>query len=546
MATEGVFFNGLKLKQALFLLKGTTMQTNTISSEYRATFQFGSTAAEVNENTVFADALQKTTKKTPTITSSEGLVLRYRKDYVAEDGSTCLTSWTDARTGVNTCVFKPADYDEENPEYRVEVWDKNGNLTEKQVAINDVDPKRASAAEMYAYSVHLEETGQCKNAVMSMMSAKNRLVDSGLDSDGLTVFDWTKVMRDLVQEQYTAGNREGYLRYKAFYDMISGKETANNTGYSFGTGSFPRVESAASPSTDADEADKTLSLSEMIRQFEEMHKITAEDLRKADDWREMSEDQWDKMLEGIDEFIDAQIERLREMAELQENAAQQAAMAASSDMRSVAASQAALSVAASGFMGSVSADADAGNEKNWTKKLTTVDQVILRTAKVAQEMETQATAKIARIANEGAATYSHDDKPIWHWHDGQFGYSAEVFKNDGRESEYTLKLHYDDGREETRIADADAIDPSNCNIVDLSVKMYHLESTGEIDNPAPHILLAHIYMRYRTPSANENTSINYLSWYEKQLELEMNSNRNSRNISNLERLLMCLSDSWAK
>ena len=34
------------------------------------------------------------------------------------------------------------------------------------------------------------------------------------------------------------------------------------------------------------------------------------------------------------------------------------------------------------------------------------------------------------------------DKPLWHWHDGQFGYSAEVYKNDNCESEYTVKLKY--------------------------------------------------------------------------------------------------------
>ena len=129
------------------------------------------------------------------------------------------------------------------------------------------------------------------------------------------------------------------------------------------------------------------------------------------------------------------------------------------------------------------------------------------------------------------------DKPLWHWHDGQFGYSAEVYKNDNCESEYTVKLKYDDGREKVYVVDADKIDPSNCNITDLSVKMYHLEAEGKIDNAASQILLAHVYMRYRTPNADENTMMNYLSWYERQLDLEMKNGGSEKNIKNLLELV---------
>lgn len=133
-----------------------------------------------------------------------------------------------------------------------------------------------------------------------------------------------------------------------------------------------------------------------------------------------------------------------------------------------------------------------------------------------------------------------ENKPLWHWHDGQFGYSAEVFKNEGTESEYTVKLKYDDGKEEERIVDAESISGSNCNIVDLSVKMYHLEAEGKVENPAPQLLIAHLYMKYRTPDANENTCINYRSWFEQQLELEMKTGKNEKHIKNLLELLQYL------
>ena len=132
------------------------------------------------------------------------------------------------------------------------------------------------------------------------------------------------------------------------------------------------------------------------------------------------------------------------------------------------------------------------------------------------------------------------DKPLWYWHDGQFGYYAEVYKNEGTESEYTVKLKYDDGREEERIVDADAVNSSDCNIVDLSVKMYHLEAEGKIENSAPQILIAHLYMRYRTPDANEMTCIGFKGWFEQQLELEMKNGGSEKNINGLLELLKYL------
>ena len=60
--------------------------------------------------------------------------------------------------------------------------------------------------------------------------------------------------------------------------------------------------------------------------------------------------------------------------------------------------------------------------------------------------------------------------------DGPFGYSAEVYKNEGAASEYLVKLKYDNGKEEERIVDAEKVNASSCNMVDLSVRMYHLEA----------------------------------------------------------------------
>ena len=131
----------------------------------------------------------------------------------------------------------------------------------------------------------------------------------------------------------------------------------------------------------------------------------------------------------------------------------------------------------------------------------------------------------------------NNEKPTFYWHDGQFGYQAEVYKNEGIDSEYTVKLRYDDGRTEERIVDADTVDASSCNITDLSVKLYHLQNEGKIENAAPQLVLAHVYMRYRTPDATATTKIDFKGWYQQQLQLELNNNGSPKNISELMKLL---------
>lgn len=148
------------------------------------------------------------------------------------------------------------------------------------------------------------------------------------------------------------------------------------------------------------------SFHDAIQNYADANKLTAQKLKEETDWRNMSDDEWDKLLEGIDEYIDDYVERLQQLKEMQDEAAQEAAMEADSERRTIAASSAALNVVANGFVsGSTSIeDAEAvpaldgaDHEKNWTKKLSTDDQTILRTAQVAQEMEKMAMSKLQEI-----------------------------------------------------------------------------------------------------------------------------------------------------
>lgn len=101
-----------------------------------------------------------------------------------------------------------------------------------------------------------------------------------------------------------------------------------------------------------------INFSDVIREYEEANKVTAEELKDSDDWRNASDEAWDKLLEGIDDYIDACREMSREKAELQRKAAHKAAMETSAGMRSIAASRAALAVAACGFYGGVPTDSE--------------------------------------------------------------------------------------------------------------------------------------------------------------------------------------------
>ena len=71
---------------------------------------------------------------------------------------------------------------------------------------------------------------------------------------------------------------------------------------------------------------KIADLSDAIKKFEDAHKISSQELKEEKDWRDMTAEEWDKMLEGVDKYIDAFKERFREMKEMQDEAAQKAAM----------------------------------------------------------------------------------------------------------------------------------------------------------------------------------------------------------------------------
>lgn len=144
-----------------------------------------------------------------------------------------------------------------------------------------------------------------------------------------------------------------------------------------------------------------VSIKEIIEKYVEDNKITAQELKEDKDWREMSDDEWKKLIANVDEYIDDYKERLEQLKKLQEEAVKKAAAEADADKKAILTAEAALSAAASGFVTDSVTEDNSEKEKNWTKTLKTDDQTILRTAKIAQEAEDMAMSKLQEMQLTG-------------------------------------------------------------------------------------------------------------------------------------------------
>ena len=246
---------------------------------------------------------------------------------------------------------------------RVNVAKGGGDSESIDVNLSNFDPHNATAVEMFAYCEYKDYLGEGVNSTWGTWSEMKKIISP---TDGMDFGSFENIMNKKMN----------------WTKSLSESKTV-----------FEKVRTG-----------EKITAADLLAMFEENNKMTSQDLKDSDDWRTMSDDEWDKMLEGIDKFIEAFRERLREMIKQQQEAALKAAAEAPSELKSVAASQAALDVAANGFFGGTASETEedvetesvtgedpgVDHENNWTKKLKTDDQVILRTAKSAQEMESKA------------------------------------------------------------------------------------------------------------------------------------------------------------
>ena len=130
-------------------------------------------------------------------------------------GATCGSDYS-------VTVYQPKDFDPSNPVYKVKVWDKEGNVTERMVDVSKVDTRSGDFIDMFAYTSHLSASGEYPNADSAFMGAD--AIRHGADGrsydDLFQKTDWLSVVRDAMQMQFEAKNLEGYMEYKRFLDFL--------------------------------------------------------------------------------------------------------------------------------------------------------------------------------------------------------------------------------------------------------------------------------------------------------------------------------------
>lgn len=161
-----------------------------------------------------------------------------------EDGDKMLSAASGRGSGGMT-VFEPADFNPEQPVYKVCTWDEAGNRTERMVDVTNVDPHHSDEAEMFAYACYVTKSGAYPKAADLFLRTRGYFHEAMADMEEWSEFgtaavdfaerhstlrhsalrnikeDWTKLAASIMQVQYEGGNLKGYLEYKKFVDFFA-------------------------------------------------------------------------------------------------------------------------------------------------------------------------------------------------------------------------------------------------------------------------------------------------------------------------------------
>lgn len=162
------------------------------------------------------------------------------------------------------------------------------------VNLSNFDPKNATPVEMFAYCQYKDAIGE---GVNNKWGSWNALKGIALTENGADF-----------------GSLDNIMNKKMNWNHALAK---SQTSY-------------MDPKTN----EIILSPSDLLKLLEDANTLTTQEPTEEKDWREMSDEEWDKLLEGIDKYIDAFKERLRQMKEMQEDATQKTALEADSEYSS--------------------------------------------------------------------------------------------------------------------------------------------------------------------------------------------------------------------
>lgn len=140
-------------------------------------------------------------------------------------GDITVSAWADVVSGSSVSVYKTQDFNQENPVYKVKIWDKSGNVTERMVDASKIDPKNCDTAQMYVYASHLKESGKgsFEDTVLKTVIAK-AVKNAEQRSYGSWNFsektDWVKIVNDIMQSEYRYGDLKSYMEWKQFSGLL--------------------------------------------------------------------------------------------------------------------------------------------------------------------------------------------------------------------------------------------------------------------------------------------------------------------------------------
>ena len=146
-----------------------------------------------------------------------------KDDIPSKDIAVFRALYTDS--GSKYTVYKTQDFDQENPVYKVKIWDAEGNMTERMIDASKIDTINCDTFEMEVYAAHLKETGRgdFKETVLktAIARAASHLEQKSAASwDYSTKINWVDTVKDIMQSAYGYGGLKGYMEWKNFLSFL--------------------------------------------------------------------------------------------------------------------------------------------------------------------------------------------------------------------------------------------------------------------------------------------------------------------------------------
>lgn len=201
--------------------------------------------------------------------------------------------------------------------------------------------------------------------------------------------------------------------YYAYHKFNTGKKSQDTVTFSLGVDEKSNAKSEVSDKADTTSAtakelyqqyidgETTRVVNRFRKCLEERiaeHTLNSKNIKKEDDWREMDNEEWDKLLEHIDKYMDAIKEELEQMEEEQKKAVLEAVASAPADRRAVAISDVLQNVIAKGGTeAGLGENASSLEKLSWTHEMKTDDQIILATAKMANKGAADSVSKVQEM-----------------------------------------------------------------------------------------------------------------------------------------------------